>query len=67
MFSLLQDFLILSRAGRLELSSEANEPYSMSSYGAVVELEAGKDWKDLIENILISGPNLAISLHGKIN
>lgn len=64
MFSLLQDFVILSRAGRLGLSSEASEPYSMSSYGAVVELEAEKD---LIENILISGPNLAISLHGKIN
>lgn len=64
MFLLLQDFLILSRPGRLGLFSGTDEPYSMSSYGAVVELEAGKD---LIENILISGPNLAISLHGKMN
>lgn len=42
MFSLLQDFLILGRTGRLGLRSEANEPYSVSSYGAVVELETGK-------------------------
>lgn len=55
---------MLSRTGRLGLCSGAGEPYFVSSYGAVMELEAGKD---LIENILISGPNLAISLHGKIN
>lgn len=64
MFLLLQDFLMLSRTGRLGLCSGAGEPYFVSSYRAVMELEAGKD---LIENILISGPNLAISLHGKIN
>lgn len=47
MFSFPQDFLILSRTGSLGLCSGADEPYSSSSYGAVVELEAGKE---LIEN-----------------